>query len=255
MKISFYRFSTFKRCPKIIEFWNLIPRGEREEVDSRTAVEGSVVHSIMEKHVKGQRSIGESFGYIDEELLNFESSSRIDWRGPRDREQAKKWIGQSLVHAKNIVEEFDISPKNSLSEVTLDRGVSDRVSLTGRVDVIQAKSDGVRIFDWKATRRDGSFDKDQMLTYFYLVGSLASNIKEGYFILTHFGKFERVVFSEQEVDDLVFRMTQAADRMEAGDLPAVAGSHCSWCEFKSFCDRYQHWKSNDGLEINNIWMF
>lgn len=250
--ISYHKLSTHKRCPKILDFWTIIPRSEQKD-ESRNAVAGSIVHGIMEDYLNKKVVLEAAYGQIPDRVAEFERTNTVTWRGSKDKHTQIGIIAQNLVRCEEFVRRYDIRPDNCVAECALEVPIGP-FTLAGRIDVVQRLSNNrVRPFDWKATFNTDNIDVDQMRTYFLLLEGSGMISEAGTFLFTSLGKVVTIERDPESERSLAHSMGVVVERIKQKDLPAIPGNHCSWCAFEDICEDRARSKNSKQPEVKIIW--
>lgn len=241
--ISFYRYSTYKRCPAILGYWDTVPSEDRIE-DNRNAVVGSVIHELAEMYLKSETTLEKIYGIANLVFNKYVEENFVKWRGRSDRSLVRSKVGIHLAALETLLIKHDISPENCQAEVphkveiTIDGEV---LKLAGRIDVIQTLAD-VWIFDFKATENEFYLDIEQMYVYFFIADEVGPAPKGGSFLLTHYEKDVPVQRDPYIEEALRYNLLRTAKLIRDKNFPQTPGRPCGWCEFANVCAGAKRWK-------------
>lgn len=246
---SYWRFSLYKECPKKFD---LLTRGSQEiwdgsgEMDKRFALEGAVVHNVMEKI--GLRKLGKYAGKVsvEAELDSFLSTNNIVMREDESSEKILQTciglVGRTIeiVKMRNMLE--------GLYGVELKlKAKIGRITLGGRVDWIQRISGLFSISDWKLIGRAENCELSQLLFYWLLLEhssdpTIKGEVGSAYFVMPRLDPFLKGLGkrSDKRIQNLVDDLETVATKIENGDFEAKCSDYnCRYCNVRNYCIEFR----------------
>jgi putative RecB family exonuclease len=171
--------------------------------------------------------------------------------GFRDAEQSARWRAR----ARSWVEAYVAALDPADEPVGVERGVAvrtTRLALSGRVDRIDARDDGLAVVDYKTGRTKPATDdaRGSLALAVYALAAARTLRRTCHRVELHHLPTGAVAAWEHTDESLARHVGRAeaiaedivtaTDTLEAGAspdevFPPVPGRHCAWCDFRRHC--------------------
>jgi len=176
-----------------------------------------------------------------------------DWSpaGFRDAEQSDRWRARAAGWLTDYVAGLDPTEEPRARERTVST-LTERMTLSGRVDRIDERGDELVVVDYKTGRSVSTDDEargSQALALYVLATRRTLRRPCSRVELHHLPSGTVAAFEHTErslanhvrrAEDIAIDITAATESVAAGEdpdaaFPAVPGQQCSWCDFRPSC--------------------
>lgn len=245
--MSFWKYEMFTTCP--LKFKKTILERRSAPSDFRNALEGSVLHAVMEKFV-GTLNGGipdwawpeRNFDVIYAAVISDPKITRIGWKtDPPARDQAKaydlalrmvKW-STDFLRETGLLDSVEVH-----AELPYKVRLLSDLYISGRVDLwVKNKSGLVDVYDWKGVADITRPKSAQMKMYALgLLLVTGCEVNKGVFICPQVGDIVGVPLTDESLMEFVQNIIGVADQikvcLKSGRWSAEKNSLCKWCAFK-----------------------
>lgn len=152
VKVSYWSMGLYETCPgKYHHTASQTPLPLGVVPDKRTAVVGSIEHSIIEEyfHEKNFEKTDLTAG-VERALENFLVYNNVKWRSAEDKKQIIAEIKTDLSSTYQVLKEAGVLVPQAKPELTVQGYLNHRILLKGRIDLYVEDPDNATVIDNKS---------------------------------------------------------------------------------------------------------
>lgn len=263
---SWWRFSLYKDCPKR---YQLLTMGTQavwdgsQQADKRSALEGSIVHSVMEKIGKRKLAGTKETISVKSAFDEFLYNNSVVLRETDSRELMYNSCVAMVSKTIELVKQRNMMEGLAFVELPLKAEI-EGLKLGGRIDWIQRLKSGYSVSDWKVINSASSADIRQLIFYWLLLENCIDEkirgiVGEAFFVLVKLdvplkGLKKR---SDKRIRSLIDEMHEMSENIANGEFAAKCSDfNCRYCNVREFCDEYEVKFPNEELfDLEGGWAF
>lgn len=245
---SYWSSDMFKQCPR--KYKGIVLEHKRGvEVDQRTSIEGTVLHSVMENFLlrglpewdwpsANADKVFDAMTAAAAKLVWKKSDPEGDKAGARQLVRDMVAYAADYLHQKNVFERYEVHPEYPFRAMVLPD-----MTISGRTDLwLQDKQTGQsEIVDWKGIKDPARAKSEQML--FYGLGIMALGggfVSRCEFCCPQIQFIKTLNFSEDMYKNFLQGIESLKDRVahsiEKQCFPKITSGLCKYCALQDTCE-------------------